>query len=105
MKNAYGDYEARDLGKEKEEEKNDVQKQAKEKGKDTKGTAGRTIFDFNFDYQRPFYIKYVKVGNWETQQEVQQEERYKKLIQQEQWEEFGMETEEWLQDTGCKKNA
>ena len=66
MKNAYGDYEARDQGNEKEEEKNDVHKKAKEKGKDTKGNAGRTIFDFNFDYQRPFYIKYVKVDNWET---------------------------------------
>eukprot|EP00435_Cladocopium_sp_Y103_P040715 s1209_g11.t1 len=64
------------------------------KGKDTKGKVGRAAFDFSFDYRRPFYIKYVKVDNWETQKEIQREEDYEKTVEEKLWEEAGMETEE-----------
>ena len=33
------------------------------KGRNAKGKVGRAAFDFDFDYCRPFYIKYVKVEN------------------------------------------
>ena len=64
------------------------------KGRNAKGKVGRAAFDFDFDYRRPFYIKYVKVENWDTNKEVQQEEDYEKKVEKRQWEEAGMETDE-----------
>ena len=78
------------------EEQRPAEGKGKEKGKtkDSKGKVGRAAFDFNFDYRRPFYIKYVKVDNWETHKDIQYEEDYIKTVEEKLWEEAGMETEE-----------
>ena len=87
------------------EEQRPAEGKGKEKGKtkDSKGKVGRAAFDFNFDYRRPFYIKYVKVDNWETHTDIQYEEDYVKTVEEKLWEEAGMDTEEWRQDTVCEK--
>ena len=78
------------------EEQRPAEGKGKEKGKtkDSKGKVGRAAFDFNFDYRRPFYIKYVKVDNWETHKDIEYEEDYIKTVEEKLWEEAGMETEE-----------
>lgn len=54
-------------GKTGDNENNDGK--GKGKGKHMKGKAAKASFDFGYDYQRPYFIKYVKVDNWETQKE------------------------------------
>ena len=94
-------------GKGGEEQRRPAEGKGKEKGKtkDSEGKVGREPFDFNFDYRRPFYIKYVKVDNWETHKNIQYEEDYVKTVEEKLWEEAGMETEEWRQDTVCMWEA
>ena len=64
-------------GKGKGEEQRPTKGKGKEKGKthDSRGKGGRADLDFNFDCQRPFYIKYVKVDKW-----VQHDEDYVKTV-------------------------
>ena len=52
------------------------------------------FFGGHVPLRRPFYIKYVKVDNWETHKDIQYEEDYIKTVEEKLWEEAGMETEE-----------
>ena len=80
-------------GKTGENENNDGK--GKGKGKHMKGKAAKASFDFGYDYKRPYFIKYVKVDNWETQKEVRQEEEQEESAERALWEQAGMDEEMW----------
>ena len=84
-----------DKGKGKATQDTKAETKGNAKGKSSKGKVGRAAFDFDFDYRRPFYIKYVKVDNWDNHKEVQKEEDYEEEVARREWEEAGaMDAEE-----------
>lgn len=55
------------------------------KGKDAKAS-----FNFGYDYRRPYFSKYIKVNNRETQREVREEEEQEESAERALWEQAGM---------------
>ena len=80
-------------GKPGETETNDGK--GKGKGKHMKGKVAKAPFDVGYDYRRPYFIKYVKVDNWEKQKEVRQEEEQEESAERDLWEQAGMDEEMW----------